>query len=137
VTRVRQTLRFALDPTVAQRSDLARHAGTARYAYKWGPDRVKAAMDAHQAGVSDAKIPSARSLHRVWNSWKRSPEGIPWWVEVSKCAPQEAFRNLERGMRAFWASRRRERGGQPVRFPLSECCSICFGVLTNRSRCLV
>jgi putative transposase len=92
VTRVRQMLRFALDPTVAQRSDLARHAGTARYAYKWGPDRVKAAMNAHQAGIIDAKIPSARSLHRVWNNRKRSPEGIPWWVEVSKCAPQEAFR---------------------------------------------
>jgi putative transposase len=56
-------------------------------------------------------------LHRDWNIWKRSPEGIIWWTEVSKCAPQEAFRNLERGMHAYWASRRGTRRGPLVCFP--------------------
>jgi putative transposase len=74
-------------------------------------------MDAHRAGDSDAKIPTAMSLHRQWNHRKQGPEGIPWWTEVSKCAPQEAFRNLERAMHAFWASRRGERRGPLVRFP--------------------
>jgi putative transposase len=44
-------------------------------------------------------------LHREWNRWKRG--NAPWWTEVSKCAPQEAFRNLERALRNWRAGRSR------------------------------
>ncbi len=115
--RVRQALRFAVDPTVDQRRDLARHAGAARTAYNWGLERVKAALDARRAGDATVHVPSAITLHREWNTWKRGPDGIPWWSEVSKCAPQEAFRNLECGLHAYWASRTGTRPGPRVRFP--------------------
>ncbi len=117
MARVRQALRFALDPTGAQRRDLACHAGTARYAYNWGLARVRAALDARRAGDPTVRVPSAMQLHREWNAWKRSPEGIPWWGAVSKCAPQEAFRDLERGLHAYGASRRGARPGPRVHFP--------------------
>ncbi len=57
------------------------------------------------------------TAHRRWTVWKKSPEGIPWWGEVSKCAPQEAFRDLERGLHAFWASRTGQRAGARLGFP--------------------
>lgn len=76
MTQVRQALRFALDPTVARGRDLGRHTSAARFCFNWGLDQVKAAMEARQAGDSAAKLPTAMSLHRQWNSWKRSPEGI-------------------------------------------------------------
>ncbi len=117
MARVRQALRFAADPTAAQRRTLARHAGAARTAYNWGLARVRAALDAQRAGDPTARVPSARTLHREWNTWKRRPDGIPWWTEVSKCPPQEAFRDLERGLQAFWQSRRGDRAGARVRFP--------------------
>ncbi len=117
MARVCQALRFALDPSVAQRRDLARHAGTARYAYNWGLARVKAALDARRAGDATVLVPSAMTLHREWNAWKRSPAAVGWWTEVSECAPQEAFRNLERGLHASWASRPGERAGPRVQFP--------------------
>ncbi len=117
MARVRQALRFALDPSVAPRRDLARHAGTARKAYNWGLERVRGALDARRAGDASARVPSAMTLHREWNAWKRGPDGIPWWTEVSKCAPQEAFRNLERGLHTFWDSRTGRRPGPRVRFP--------------------
>ena len=114
---VRQALRFALDPTVAQRRALARHAGAARYAWNWGLDQVEATLAARRAGDPTGRVPSAMQLHRDWNAWKRSPDGIPWWPAVSKCAPQEALRNLDRGLHACWASRGGERRGPRVRFP--------------------
>jgi len=43
------------------------------------------------------QIPSAVDLHKDWNKWKR--ENAPWWVEVSKCAPQEAFERAVRNWR--------------------------------------
>ncbi|MHB1525523.1 MAG: IS607 family element RNA-guided endonuclease TnpB, partial [Candidatus Dormibacteria bacterium] len=48
---------------------------------------------------------------------KKGKDGVPWWAEVSKCVPQEAFRDLERGMRAFWESRAGKRPGFKIHFP--------------------
>jgi putative transposase len=114
---VRQALRFALQPNCRQRRSLARHAGASRFAYNWGLERERAALDLRQAGDSTVPLPSAMSQHREWNNWKKGPDGIPWWNEVSKCAAQEAFRDLERGLRAFWQSRAGKRPGPQVRFP--------------------
>jgi putative transposase len=51
------------------------------------------------------RLPSAAELHREWNRWKR--ENAPWWTEVSKCAPQEAFRDLEKALKNWKAKRAR------------------------------
>ncbi|HUY60839.1 MAG TPA: IS607 family element RNA-guided endonuclease TnpB, partial [Candidatus Dormibacteraeota bacterium] len=117
MSMVRQALRFALDPTAAQRRDLARYAGTSRYAYNWGLERAQAALDARPAGDRARAWPSAMSQHQEWNRWKKGPAGIPWWPAVSKCVAQEAFRDLERGMRACWESRAGKRPGPRVRCP--------------------
>jgi putative transposase len=71
--------------------------GAARFAWNWGLARVKEALE------RDERIPTAAELHRAWNGWKR--EGAPWWREVSKCAPQEALRDLERALRRWRAGR--------------------------------
>ncbi len=89
--RVMQAFRFELDPNQEARIALAKHVGAARFAYNWGLARCREAL-AH-----GERIPSAMDLHRMWNAWKR--QHAPWWVEVSKCAPQEAFRDLERAIR--------------------------------------
>jgi putative transposase len=67
---------------------LAKHIGAARFAYNWGLARLKEALEQGRFP------PSAIQLHKEWNRWKR--KNAPWWVEVSKCAPQEAFRDLEK-----------------------------------------
>ena len=98
-----------LDPNNGQRGALASHAGAARFAWNWGLERCKAALEKGQ------KVPSGPELHREWNAWKRT--NAPWWIEVSKCAPQEAFRNLEKAFRAFFDSRSGKRAGPRVGFP--------------------
>ena len=89
--RVIQAFRFELDPGRGARIALAKHVGAARFAYNWGLARC---LEAKERG---RRIPSAADLHKDWNTWKRA--NAPWWVEVSKCAPQEAFRDLERAVR--------------------------------------
>jgi putative transposase len=76
---------------------LAKHIGAARFAYNWGLARLKEALE------QGRPLPSAIQLHKEWNRWKR--ENAPWWVEVSKCAPQEAFRDLERAVRNWQEGR--------------------------------
>ena len=89
--QVKQAFRFELDPNREARIALAKHVGAARFAYNWGLTRC---LEAQARGE---QIPSAVDLHKDWNEWKR--KHAPWWVEVSKCAPQEAFRDLERAVR--------------------------------------
>jgi len=90
---VKQAFRFELDPNQKARMALAKHIGAARFAYNWGLARLKEALE------QGRPLPSAIQLHKEWNRWKR--ENAPWWVEVSKCAPQEAFRDLEKALKAW------------------------------------
>jgi hypothetical protein len=99
--RVTQAFRFELDPNCAARVALAKHVGAARFAYNWGLARCLQALE------QGLPLPSAAQLHKEWNRWKR--QHAPWWVEVSKCAPQEALRDLERAFRNW----RHGRAGRP------------------------
>ena len=88
-----------LRPNNKQKTLLLKNAGAARYAYNWGLAQKKTAMDAK------TKIPNAIELHRRLNAIK--PTELPWMYEVSKCSPQEALRNLDRGFTNFFEKRAR------------------------------
>jgi putative transposase len=96
---VNQAFRFELEPNSAQRQAILQHIGAARFAYNWGLEIVKKALEKKE------KIPSAPELHKIWNIWKK--DNAPWWKEVSKCAPQEAFRDLEKGVKRWKAKQAR------------------------------
>jgi putative transposase len=70
------------------------HAGAARWAYNWGLQRKQEAYRA--TGTS----PSAMDLHRELNALKQTK--VPWMYAVSKCAPQEALRNLDQAFAHFF-----------------------------------
>jgi len=92
---VNRAFRFELDPNSSQRQAILQHIGAARFAFNWGLEIVKKALEKKE------KIPSAPELHKMWNTWKK--DNAPWWKEVSKCAPQEAFRDLEKGIKRWKA----------------------------------
>ena len=83
-----------LDLNDHQRTACAKHAGAARWAYNWGLARKK---EAFEAGL---KTPTAIDLHRELNVLKHTE--ISWMYEVSKTAPQEALRNLDRAFDHFF-----------------------------------
>lgn len=113
-----------VQPTPTQVQALLQHAGNARWAYNWGLARKKEAWaerkDALDAGVpqGDApKVPTAIDLHRELNALKKLPVedgGIPWAYLASKCAMQEALRNLDRAFQNFF---RRVRNGEKPGYP--------------------
>ena len=96
-----------LDLNNHQRTDCLRHAGAARFAYNWG---LRRKIDAYQAGH---KVPSAIDLHRELNALKKTE--LPWLYETSKCAPQEALRNLDKAYQGFF--RRCKNGAAKKGFP--------------------
>lgn len=85
--------RYELDPNNVQRTKFYQFAGTARYTYNWALGRIK----------NKETRPNAIQLHREWNQWKI--ENAPWWNNISKCVPQEAFRNIQKAFEGFFKKR--------------------------------
>ncbi len=84
--KISRAYKTELDLNHAQVTACKRHAGAARWAYNWG---LHQQQDRYQA---TGKSPSAMELHRELNALKKTD--LPWMYAVSKCAPQEALRNL-------------------------------------------
>ncbi len=83
-----------LDLNNAQITTCLQYAGTARFTYNWG---LKRYQEEYQAG---RKAPTAISLHKELNAKKKTD--FLWMYNVSKCAPQEALRNLESAFKHFF-----------------------------------
>lgn len=78
----------------AQTTACLKHAGAARYSYNWGLRRYQEEREAGR------KAPNAISLHKELNALKQSD--LLWMYEVSKAAPQESLRDLEKAFKNFW-----------------------------------
>jgi putative transposase len=71
-----------------------KHCGAARWSYNYG---LRRKQEAYKAGK---KTPYATDLHREINALKKTE--LPWMYEVSKCAPQEALRDLDNAFKHFF-----------------------------------
>lgn len=77
-----------------QRTLMAKHAGVARHAYNWG---LAVCIEARKNGE---KRPTAIDLHKRLVAEVKTAN--TWYYEVSKCAPQQALRDLERAFNNFF-----------------------------------
>ena len=108
--KIMRAFKTELDLDNQQRTACMRHAGTARVAYNWGLER-KIAAD--QAGEKTA---SAIDLHRELNVLKKGE--FCWMYAVSKCAPQEALRDLDRAFQHFFERVKEKKAGKSVKVGL-------------------
>ena len=104
--KIQRAYKVELDPNNRQRTLLEKSAGTARFAYNWAlNERIKKYEE-------DKTILSAIDQHKILCSKKKAE--YPWMYEVSKCAPQEALRDLDVAFKNFF---RGLKTGQKVGFP--------------------
>jgi putative transposase len=111
---------------------LQSHAGAARFAWNWGLARCIERYDA------EGRWYSAAELHRLWNAKKKTDPALAWWAQNSKCAYQEAFRNLHRALSDFVTSRKGQRKGRRLGFPKFKKrgkCRDSFRITGDRASC--
>jgi len=94
VRTIQRAYKTELDLNNEQITACKRHAGAARWAYNWGLRHKQ------ETYAATGKSASAIELHRELNTLKKTE--VPWMYEVSKCAPQEALRNLDRAFDGFF-----------------------------------
>ncbi len=88
-----QSIKTKLKVNNQQKTILAKHAGVARHAYNWG---LATCISEYEA---TKKRLSAITLHKRLVAEVKSEKS--WYYEVSKCAPQEALRDLDRAFKNF------------------------------------
>lgn len=91
-----------LNPNNTQATYFAKACGVSRLAFNWGLAEWRRQYD-------DGEKPSAFGLKKQFNSIKR--EQFPFITEVTKCSPEQAFRDLDRAFKNFF--RRVKQGGSP------------------------
>jgi len=85
---VNKAYRYELKPNKQQLTLLKKHAGCARFAWNRGLSEKKRLWE------EEKRSTNAIEQHRMLNRLKKTD--FPWMCEVSKCAPQEALRDLDR-----------------------------------------
>lgn len=103
---ITKAYRYELKPNVAQRILLAKHAGAARFAYNWGLGRRIKQYE------RDKTSSNGILQHKELNAIKKTE--LPWMYEVSKCAAQEALRDLDRAYQNFFRGLKQ---GKKIGFP--------------------
>lgn len=83
-------------PTKSQEIILMKSCGVARYSYNW-------ALTTWKEMYEEGWTPSAAELNKLINRIKR--EQMPFFMEVSKTAPQYAIRNLEKAFKSFFGKK--------------------------------
>jgi putative transposase len=106
---VNRAYRYELDPNNSQRTSLYQHAGVARFAYNWGLDQRNTLFNNSEG---QARFTDFMKQHRLLTSLKKTQ--FPWMYECSKCAPEEALKNLHRAFQNFYRGRKT---GKKVGFP--------------------
>lgn len=91
--------RTELRPNKTQIMRLKKACGTARVAYNWGLERNDNIWFYNQLPHEPIKYESAIDQHRLLN--ERKQKDFSWMYEVSKCAPQEALRDLGNAFHNF------------------------------------
>jgi putative transposase len=95
-----------LKPNNVQKTLFAKAAGCARFAYNW--DLALRKKEYAETGKSGNAIDHHKTLNRL------KQDDFPWMYEVSKCAPQEAMRDLDIAMKNFFDG---IKAGSRVGFP--------------------
>lgn len=104
--KIQKAYKVELNPNNKQRTLLEKSAGVARFAYNLALDeRIKKYKE-------DKTTLTAIDQHK--SLCARKKEEFPWMYEVSKCAPQEAIRDLDSAFKNFFRGIKK---GQKVGFP--------------------
>jgi len=97
--------RTELDPTRMQVAAFLKHAGTSRWTFNWGLQRK---IETYRDGKTATRFDLEKELAA------RKQTDLQWLGDVSKCARQEALRDLDFAFGTFYRSLH---GGRKTGFP--------------------
>jgi putative transposase len=101
--------KIRLNPTPEQAAYFRRATGTQRFVFNWGLARIKEALDAGE------KPPHVLEVKKAFNAIKGVQ--FPWVFDVTTCAVEGGFHNLQAALSNFFQSKKGARTGKKMGFP--------------------
>ena len=83
-----------------QQTSFTKACGVARFSYNWALDYWKILYQAHKANPALPQ-PTESFLRKELNAIKHTQ--FPFMLEVTKCAPEQAIKDLGKAFKNFWA----------------------------------
>ena len=129
------TFKFCLDPSAAQRRDLAQHAGAARFAFNQCLQMVKTGLTQRKLDPNAAVPWTGFHLVNAFNAWKKTEDagrafvvdttgltdivvtGLAWRSTVCQQVFEEAAIDLGRALAAWSDNRSGKHNGRGFGFP--------------------
>ncbi|MFV2014894.1 MAG: RNA-guided endonuclease InsQ/TnpB family protein, partial [Candidatus Heimdallarchaeota archaeon] len=108
---VQRAYKHELSVNNAQRTLLRKHGGVSRFTYNWG---LHQRQEIYENNNGKDRYTDAIKQHKILNSLKKTE--FPWMYEVSKCAPQEALRDLDKAYQNYFRSRKKGKKAGRVGF---------------------
>ena len=96
--------KIRLNPTPEQEDYFRRATGTQRFVFNWGLAQIKDALDAGE------KPPHVLELKKTFNAIKG--EQFPWVYDVTKCAVEGGFHNLQAAIEQLLPEQERPTPGE-------------------------
>lgn len=106
---VYKAYRFELKFNNNEETLLKKHAGTARFAFNWG---LSKRIELYENNKGKDRFTDAMQQYKELTIEKKNK--FAWMYEVSKCAPQEALRDLDIAYKNFFRGLKKN---QKVGFP--------------------
>jgi putative transposase len=94
---VNQAFKYELKPNNRQVGLFMKNCGVARFAWNWGLARR---IELYRTKEGKERFTTDFAQHKELVAIKKSE--FPWMYEASKCAPQEALRNLDKAYSNFY-----------------------------------
>lgn len=96
--------KIRLNPTPEQEQYFRQAAGNARFAWNWALAII------NQARAEQTTLPMVGDLKTKFNCIKR--DQFPFMLETTKCAPEQAFADLNQALANYWNDRKKRKNGQ-------------------------
>ena len=100
--------KIKLNPNQDQEIYFRKACGVARHAYNWALATWKRQYEAGEK-------PNEANLRKQYNAIK--PVEVPWTLEVTKCAPQQAIKNAGTAYKNFFDRLKKGKKGRDVGYP--------------------
>ena len=113
------THKICLNPTAEQETYFKKASGIARFTYNW-------ALGEWKKSRNDGKKKSLKELKNSLNENKK--EAFPWMYEVTKCAAEYSFQDLQKAFNNYYKNKRhfkfpifKTKKRSPMKFGVDNC----------------
>ncbi len=104
---IHRAYNIPLDLTNKQKSLFIQYAGTRRFAWNWGLNKIKEKLTEYKEGKTN-EFPNYAYINKLFNKIKY--DEFPWIIKISKHVPEKALKDLSDSIKYYFKNKKKDNG---------------------------